>query len=863
VWAPWEVPDVKARELPLSLMLQGMQGYPIVYTPATIGLNSNQGIMTTVSFSCMTGCAQQGNNTPLFNYADTLSWTKGKHAFRGGVDFRFAYSRGYETPTAPIPKAFGSTTTNPGLNPTQAFPLNNANFPGWVSNNQTVANQLLYFLSGSLGLAQQYYFIEKPDQLTDWSSYLNRTRKLTFAHQNDFSFFFKDDWKVHPSFTLNLGMRYEFYGVPYEDSGLTPAPVGGGMALLGVSGRGFDRWLRPDNPVDLNLLMANELVGPHSPNPNKALYKNDWNNFGPAVGFAWQLPWFGKGKTNVRGGYQISYVKGSNLAALVNGIFLYPGFLNLAQTQGPTDGSYFDLRNLQSAVPVPPASLPLQPIPMLKPNQNISAFDSNFVDPYIQNLTLSVTRDVTRNLTLDVRYIGTRGIKLDGNFNLNVPNVFYNPPLFDALERTRKGENVELFDQMFLGLNLNANVRGCDPTNPTALCTAVNGTTQRGSQHLRLSSTFRDALANGDYMTVANSLNTFNGTGSNAVPGTSPVERGTVLTRANKGFNVPGGTTIVGGPVVQPGLFPPNWITANPQVNQANFYTNSGKSNYHSLQIQGTLRPTVGLSFQGTYVWSRALEVSASSYTNPAERDKDYILNTNDVRHDFRANGTLAIPIGPGQKLFRNSSGWLARMVEGWQTSFILNLSSGQPASVNATYLNGTTTSPTGLYANSVPDVVGPFSLSKGEVEWNGDHGSYFGSTFGKVSDPQCASVATELKPYCTLQAITDAKTGQILLQNPKPGTRGTLGRQTISLPGQWAFDAALSKVVRIAESKSLQFRVDATNVLNHPNIGGSCGSTTILCTPLLDINSTNPFGYIQDKGTQTRQFKAMARFNF
>src|SRR6185295_523210 len=180
----------------------------------------------------------------------------------GGADVRITYSRGYETPTAPIPKATGGA----GLNPTQVF-SNNPSMPGFVTTNQTMANQLLYFLSGSVNNAQQYYYIEKPDQLTTWSSYLNHTRNLTDAHQNDFSLFFKDDWKVHPSFTMNLGVRYEYYGVAYEGAGLTPAPIGGGIALFGVSGRSFDRWMRTDNPVDLNLLMANELVGPNSRNP--------------------------------------------------------------------------------------------------------------------------------------------------------------------------------------------------------------------------------------------------------------------------------------------------------------------------------------------------------------------------------------------------------------------------------------------------------------------------------------------------------------------------------------------------------------------------------------------------------------------
>src|SRR4030095_11565624 len=118
----------------------------------------------------------------------------------------------------------------------------------------------------------------------------------------------------------------------------------------------------------LNQLMQIELVGPNSPNPNRGLYKNDWNNFGPAIGFSWQVPWFGAGKNSIRGGYQISYAKPSNLAALVNGVFLNPGFSNLAQTNGPLDGTYFDLRNLSPFVPITPAPQPLHLIPLTNPN---------------------------------------------------------------------------------------------------------------------------------------------------------------------------------------------------------------------------------------------------------------------------------------------------------------------------------------------------------------------------------------------------------------------------------------------------------------------------------------------------------------
>ena len=846
-WAPWEVTDEKQREVPLSMLLKGGAGFPIAYAPASVQGSTAQTAMTPNSYSCFTNCAQMGNSTPLWDYADTMSWTHGKHGFKGGVDFRFAYTRGSETPTAPIPRATGGA----GLNPNQAF-QNTTNFPGLVAVNQTMANSLLYFLSGSLDNAFQYYFLQDPNDLTKWDNYVTKNRKITEPHQNEFSVFFKDDWKMRPSFTLNLGMRYEFYGVPYEGQGLTAVPAGGGISLFGVSGRSFDRWMRPDNPVDLNLKTVLEFVGPKTKNPDKTIYKNDWNNFGPAVGFAWQLPWFGKGKTNVRGGYQITFQGGGNAGNFSNAIFSNQGFVYRADTQGPTDGTYFDVRNLPSQIPIPTAVLPMQAIPLTKANVSGYAFDYNYVTPYIQNFTLSVTREVARNLSLDVRYIGTRALKLRGDFDLNVPNVFYNPTLFDALARTRKGEDVALFDQMFMGLNLNPGVRGCDPTNATATCAPVNGTTQRGSEHLRLSSTFRDALANGDFATVASALNVFNGVGSgpSGVVVGVPGERGTMLRRANLGINVPGGTTVAGSPSVPAGLFPENWITANPQFGSAFFFSNLGRSNYHSLQVQGTMRPIQGLSFQGTYVGSKALELSGSSYlgptrfTNPTDRNMDYTLNANNVTHDFRSYGTFELPFGPGKLFFRNTSGVAARLLEGWQTSFIVNLSTGQPLTVAAGNM---------LYTNGVPDVVGAFP-NGGRVQWNGDFGNYYADgAFGKVADPQCSLVAVDLKPYCTLQAVTNAKTGQIVLQNPQPGTRGTLGRQTLEMPGQWSFDTAMSKTVRIRETKSLQIRLDATNILNHP----------IPNAPNVDLNSSNPFGFIQSKGDQIRQFKGQVRLTF
>ena len=834
IWAPWEVTDPDRAAVPKSLLLQGGQGFPISYVPSAVG-----GV-TANNFSCQTNCAQQGNITPLYDYADTISWTKGKHAFKGGFDIRYTYSRGSETPTAPIPRATGGTDAQ---NPNTAF-QNTTNFPRMVTNAQTLANQLLYFHAGSVQQVFQYYFLQQSTDLTRWDNYMSvpGNRKITEPHQNDFSLFFKDDWKITPSLTLNLGIRYEYYGVPYEGNGLTIVPVGGGDAMFGVSGRSFDVWMRPDNPIDLNLLTQVEFVGPKTNQTDKSIYKKDRNNFGPALGFSWQVPIFGR-PAQVRGGYQISYAGAGRLGNYSNFLFSNPGFLNQAFFRG--DGSYFDTTDLPTVVPITPTSTPMGPVPLEKTGPTISAFDYNYKTPYIQNFTLSVTRDLSRKVNLDVRYVGTRSIGLLGILNLNTPNVYFNPALFDALVRTRNGEDVELFDQTFMGLTL---------LGAGTQAQAVNGTTQRGSRHLRESTTFRTNLANGNLVAIANTLNTFNGTAPSTVIGATTAEQGTVLRRANRGFNVPGGTTIAGAPEVPAGLFPENWIVVNPQFNQARYFSNTAKSNYHSMQAQVTLRPTAGLGLQGTYVWSRALEVPGVGvgggltstdpvYTDPTQREKDYALAGNHVTHDFRSFGTFDLPIGPNKLFFANATGVLARIIEGWQTSFIVNMSSGTPASVSAENM---------LYGAGVADVVRPIDFD-GSVTWNGQFGNYYGTNFVKVDDPQCNTIAASLQSLCTLQAVADAQTGEIVLQNPRPGNRGTIGRQTVELPGRWSFDAAMSKSLRISESKSMQIRLDATNILNHPGVG----------TPSLSINSANDFGSIQSKTNARREFRGQLRLQF
>jgi hypothetical protein len=354
---------------------------------------------------------------------------------------------------------------------------------------------------------------------------------------------------------------------------------------------------------------------------------------------------------------------------------------------------------------------------------------------------------------------------------------------------------------------------------------------QTGAGQLRAAtaSLLRNNLANGNYVALATSLYTLNYAASSN-PGLPVIPTG------------------VNGAVLRYNKFDENFIEANPQFNSATLQTNLGNTNYHSLQMQATMRPTAGVNFQATYTWGKLIGNNGNgngTYTLPFDRRGDYTLQNGDIRHQFRTNGTFTIPAGPGQLLLGKSHGAMARAIEGWQLGWIIDLESGTPTSITAQNM---------LYGNGVPDKVGNFNPNAGKVSWQNGAlaGNYFNGAYNYVSDPQCAQVAASLKSLCTLQAIADSS-GSIVLQNPKPGTRGNLGQNVIQNPGQWGLNTSMSKSFHVREQMNFRLRVDATNVLNHPTPAN----------PNLNIDSTTAtFGNIATK-TGNRTIQGVLRLEF
>ena len=768
--------------------------------------------------------ANIAESTPLYSVADSLTWIRGKHSFKGGIELRFASSRFSDdvenTNWSTFARVFGGETQ---YTPIQGVNTTNmAGLQGTATTGNNVAfRSLMTLLTGSISQATQLYWLASADRLDEFDDYRDSVQRTREINQRETSLFFKDDWKINRDVTLNLGIRWDYYGVPWLSDGLTASPAGGGDAAFGYSGLGFANWMQPSarKGEDTRLVF----VGPGSPNPDERAWKKDYQNFGPAIGFSWQVPWLGAGQTTVRGGYQMTFLSGGGrLAALHAPLGTPPGSSYAASNTGSSGSglNYLDLTDLPNLVPIAVPVKPMEPIPAYDRITTLSAIDSNYTTPYVQNLTLAITRNVSRKLTVEMRYIGTLARKLYDTININSSNFLLNG-LKEAFDAARMGQDPQLLDDMFRDINIAG--AGFGPVGGPD----VGGVAQTGGLHLRnaTANTLRNDLANGNYLSLANKLYTLN------------------INRAlsgNAALPDLGGL----GNVLRYNNFPANFIRANPQFDGVTLLTNSGNTNYHSMQAQATLRPTFGVNLQASYTWSKLLGVSGPTYTNPLDQHGDYTLQTGDRRHDFKANGSFALPIGPNQLLFGNSSGPLARIIEGWQMTWILDVGSGAATNISAQSM---------LYGNGVPDLVGNFDPNSGKVQWADGAlaGNYFNDGFTRVKDPQCLAIHSSLQTLCTLSAVADSS-GAIVLQNPKPGTRGNLGQNVLELPGSWTLDGSLQKRFSIGESRRVTVRMDATNILNHPTPAN----------PTLDINNATTFGNIATK-TGSRSFQGVLRLEF
>jgi hypothetical protein len=221
----------------------------------------------------------------IYSYGDMMTFIKGKHSIKTGVNFKRNLENSQFNIARPSYYFFD-----------QLFFSVDAPYGGAAGTDPG-------FLSNS------------PAQLAD-----------NFRHWRnlDVGAFVQDDWKVRHNLTINVGLRYDLYSRHVEKQGKTTTFLPGPGCNIPANGYCAD-WIlnanvAPNTPLDpsnpaagttcntgfqITHVVLAGVCGPGGFAVAKSLGAGDHNNFGPRVGFAWDP--FSKGKTSIRGGFGVSY----------------------------------------------------------------------------------------------------------------------------------------------------------------------------------------------------------------------------------------------------------------------------------------------------------------------------------------------------------------------------------------------------------------------------------------------------------------------------------------------------------------------------------------------------------------------------
>ncbi len=246
-----------------------------------------------------------------------------------------------------------------------------------------------------------------------------------------------------------------------------------------------------------------------------------------------------------------------------------------------------------------------------------------------------------------------------------------------------------------------------------------------------------------------------------------------------------------------------------------------GSSSYNALWLVATKSFHSGLSFNMNYNWSKSLDTnslgSQGGYTfqdsyNPGN---NYGPSDFDTRHHYAANAIYTLP-------FKGH-----RLTEGYSLSTIIQYQTGNP--VNLT----NTSTFTGVSGVIRPNLVGPIVTQKVQT-------ALTNVTF--IQSTVCS--ATLLPPNCSFQNTT--------------ASLGNMSRNKIVGPGFADIDLSAQKETKIFEGISFKLRLDAFDLLNHPNFGQPSGNTT--SGSFGQISSTR---FATSDGGSSRQLQVSGKFIF
>ena len=317
--------------------------------------------------------------------SDNISIIHGKHTFKTGI--RFSKILQFQSSDANI---WPNITVN----------QNNGNAaPGTIGPSGSIIasadrqrfDNLYNDLLGRVSSIQTTFYSD----LAAFSPGKPRVRNFIFR---DYGYYFQDDWRVTQNFTLNLGLRWEFNGVPFERDGLQGDILQNQAGLVNTIGQISDLTVKKTDHW----------------------YTNDWNNFAPRIGFAWSP--FKDNRTSIRGSWGMFYDRVIG-GATIDPDSSTPGFAQ-SITVFPNQAAGSDVRASDKLpLPVPPAKPTLTPAAD-RTFGSINVFDPNFRQPYVMQLNLTVQREIFRSTVLEAGYVSNRGIKLLLDQNVNQTRIY-------------------------------------------------------------------------------------------------------------------------------------------------------------------------------------------------------------------------------------------------------------------------------------------------------------------------------------------------------------------------------------------------------------------------------------------------------
>ena len=317
----------------------------------------------------------QGGKSGTYQISDNLTKVLGTHTVKFGGEHRRVYSNNYTDFFARQNFTF-NVFTNTGANTLQNV-------------DPSVDGQTVEDLAGMLlGLvnsaSQTQFFNAAGTQLVD--------DKLGFR-QREFGIFGQDVWKVRPNLSITYGLRWEYYGVPFE--------IHNGLSSL---------FQDPSGPAPFTFI-------PVGPGTGHQLYGSYYKNFEPRLGFAWDP--FRDGRTSVRGGIGIfsDRVYGNLVSDARGNPPFQPSFFITPANPNPALGfGYTAPAQLQNQT----APAPLTPSPVVSDFSGLfpDLFDANMKPPRVVTWNFGMQREFG-TLTLDANYVGNHGTRilrvLDGN----------------------------------------------------------------------------------------------------------------------------------------------------------------------------------------------------------------------------------------------------------------------------------------------------------------------------------------------------------------------------------------------------------------------------------------------------------------